>query len=279
MKLTVFAPAHLLDGLSACLFDAGAGCLEEGACRLSLYAESGEELRRLQSVAEEFSARISEFDSDADIRIELEETSNDWQNTWLEALEPAQVTPTWTLRPLHKSPAPAGEHTIWYKPEASFGEGAHPTTRLAAEKIESLARQGLADDLFDVGTGTGVLSLIAAKEGASNILAVDIDPVSVAAAQQNAKENGLEAAIEIAEGSADFSRKPRGLVMANINTPILHALSSDLCGALTPGGLLLLTGLLEEDIQELQTNFASHGVSLEREGSMQGWALLSGRRS
>lgn len=277
MRLTIFAPDHLLDGLSACLFEAGAGGLEEGPSRLCVYADSEADLEVFRAAALSFAARIKTFEPDAEFEFKVDVPDESWKSTWQEALGPVQVTSTWTLRPTHCRPAPKKEKTLWFKPEASFGSGEHATTQLAAEYLEVFIAQNHLSEIFDVGTGTGVLAMVAAKAGATRIFAVDSDNVSVEAARRNIELNGLEAAIRVEQGSANSATEKYPLVVANINTHILRALAQDLSSALNETGTLVLTGLLEEDIPDLTREFQSHGVALTLHSQRDGWALLLGR--
>ncbi len=277
MRLTIFAPSHLLDGLSACLFDAGAGGLEEGPSRLCVYGENEAALEVYRTAAMGFAERISVFEPDAEFEFKIDVPDESWQSTWQEALGPVQITSTWVLRPTHCQPAPKKEKTLWFKPEASFGSGEHATTRLAAEYLEQFVQQHQITEIFDVGTGTGVLAMVAAKAGATRIFAVDNDRISVDAARHNIELNQLEANICIEEGSAGSATEKYPLVVANINTHILVTLAQDLCTTLSADGTLVLTGLLEEDIPELVQVFQNHGVELSCHSKLDGWALLHGQ--
>lgn len=264
--------SETLEILSAELFEAGAGGLVEQPGAIVVYPADEKERQRFAEAID--SVQASTTDSTMDVTVELIEV--DWQAAWQKELRPQRVSRTFTLRPTH---CPLGEDddeaaTLWFEPEASFGSGDHPTTQLAAGWIEEFTRKHPSLRCFDVGTGTGVLSLVAVRSGARNALAVDIDEVAVRSAERNVALNGEEARVKVAKGSADFTSETFPLVIANINTPILLELSAQLSTRVAPEGRLLLTGLLLEDIPEIEDSFSTHGLSVTERAGCEGWALL-----
>lgn len=279
MRLVIFAPDYLLDGLSDCLFEAGAGGLEEKPGRLSIESEDAALFAQLKEAVETFTRRVASFDENAVIEVSEETSDTGWQDTWQKALTPENVTPTFVMRPTHCAPAPPEEETIWFEPQASFGAGGHPTTKLAATRVEELVRKKPSLQVLDVGCGSGVLGIIANKSGAARVLCVDNDQTSVSAAETNLALNAVTEGVTIALGSANYSIEKWPLVIANINTPILHDLCADLCSSVAPGGSLLLTGLLEEDSERLQSAFAAEGLNRVNERHLEGWTLLEFNKS
>ncbi len=271
-RLEVSADQSVLDALSACLFEAGAAGLEERPGSLVVYASSQEQLKAFQAAVESFVTGLPPEEAAA-LSVTTRQVENNWEKAWQNALGAEQLTPSWVFRPMHAGPAPEGEHTIWFQPAQCFGAGEHPTTQLLARYLEQHLSCG--DSLLDVGTGSGVLSLLAAKLGAGRLLAVDNDPESVAAARHNVSINGQQAVIDVQLGSsAPVSEKFRWVV-ANINTPVLCEILPSLAGATASGGTLLLAGLLAEDESQLIKSAAQLGLELlkrERQGE---WSLLA----
>jgi ribosomal protein L11 methyltransferase len=123
-----------------------------------------------------------------------------------------------------------------------------------------------------------VLSLVAVRSGARSVLSVDIDEVAVENARQNCVLNGASDKVHVELGSADATSAVFDLVIANINTPILVALAAELCARVSDNGKLLLTGLLIEDVPEIEAVFQSQQLRVTERRHADGWALLILRR-
>ncbi len=289
MKKLIFdIPGQLLDPLSGILFEAGAQGLQEEAGRLFAYCTDPEEESRLKEAALSF---LNERAAGQEWSLNEEEVDDSWQDCWQGALDAVRLTERWVLRPTHQSPAPEDEETIWFQPQASFGDGSHPTTQLAARAlcnwIHGRGTKTTSDcRIIDVGAGNGVLSLLALKEAElcnlalTRLLAIDIDEVAINSFRQNLALNQIPADRvelrlgELQEESCDFD-----LVVANINTPVLLDLRPQLAKVTKPGGTLLLTGLLHEDEAEVETHFAQDGLLLQERKRDDQWSLLIYERS
>lgn len=159
-------------------------------------------------------------------------------------------------------------------PGLAFGTGSHPTTRLCLEWLERHVRAG--DSVLDYGCGSGILAIAAAKFGAPVPLGVDIDPRAVDTARRNAARNKVAARFD------DSSAKIDGqfdIVIANILSNPLKALAPAICAHVRPGGRLALSGILEEQADELISLYAQNGASLAVTGASEGWICLSGIRA
>ena len=164
---------------------------------------------------------------------------------WRDFAVPVQVSPTLVLRPawLPGEDAAAAALEVLIEPGAAFGLGDHPTTRLAAAATERLVQAGAA--VLDVGCGTGVLAVIAARLGAARVVAIDVAEPAVEATRANAARNGVAELVEVsatplADLDATFT-----VVLANILAPTLIALADDLRRVLAPGGRLVVSGVLD----------------------------------
>jgi ribosomal protein L11 methyltransferase len=269
VRLHAEAEPPVLAEIAARWFSAGATGLEERPGGLSVYAEQGPELERLS-------------DALAGLPLEtLERHAVDpsWQEAWLAALGPRQVTERLTFRPTHAAPAPAGESTLWFAPRASFGAGDHATTRLTARALERLGEAEPDLRLLDVGCGSGVLSLVALKSGFSSALLLDVEQEAVDSAQANAALNGLAAQAEVRRGSAGDVTGSFPVIAANILLPVLLELADALAARLAPGGRLLLSGVLEEQLPELLARYGSLGLEVYEIERESGWALACLRAS
>ncbi len=278
VRVTIPVGGRLRTLLSEKLLDAGAPGLQEEPGALVVYASDTDELQRfLEAVS---SVRQAEAPASEELgEPEQEPIDHDYHQRWLEALEPSAVTDRLVFRPTHAAPAPPEEQTLWFEPKVSFGAGDHPTTQLAARHLELLGQVQPGATLLDVGTGSGVLALVALRSGFSRATAIDIEEEALASAMGNARLNGLEQRLEVRPGSAGDLSQRFSVVVANIISSVLLSLASHLAARVEAEGQLLLTGLLEEEAAELESHFQSLGLELLERRNQQGWSLLVLRRT
>jgi ribosomal protein L11 methyltransferase len=186
-------------------------------------------------------------------------SDQDWAQAWkkhysvLHISERIVVVPAWKrFRARH------GQVTLRLDPGVAFGTGIHPTTQLCLRTMERLLRPDMR--VLDLGTGSGILAIAAAKLGCGPILAVDKDPVAVKAARANIRRNRLSARIEVREGTLVPGMGPYDMILGNLLAPVLHELGGVLAQALAPGGILIASGVLSEQGDEVTT--ALEGASL-----------------
>lgn len=204
----------------------------------------------------------------------------DWAEEWKRFYRPMRVgrllvQPSWEAA----GDAGPGDLVITLDPGRAFGTGQHETTRLCLAALARLVRPG--DVVLDVGTGSGVLALAAARLGASRVDALDTDPVAVAATRENAARNGLGDRIEVSEGSLGAgwpwgraARRGYDCVVMNIALVVVAELLPDAAAALRPGGALVASGFLAEAVPEVASAARSAGlreVSSELDGE---WGVV-----
>lgn len=196
----------------------------------------------------------------------------EWASAWKDHFHPHRAGERTVIVPTWREYEPVeGDIVIQLDPGMAFGTGLHPTTRLCLRELESMVTPGMT--ILDVGTGSGILSLTAAKLGAARALGLDIDPVAVAAARENVSLNDLASVIEIQEGSLPrdgqdpWGRAREGwpeegfdLVVANVTADVLAELAQPLSQALRPGGMLIGSGIISERFTEAA--YALMGVGL-----------------
>ena len=182
----------------------------------------------------------------------------DWAETWKQHYHPIPIgqrlmmIPSWLNIPLQ------GRIALRIDPGMAFGTGTHPTTRLCLEIIESLldqVKQPVDLTAIDVGCGSGILAIAALKLGLSHALGVDKDPEAIPIARKNAADNGVASRLELGIGSVaeirrgTFGLRRAPLVLVNILAPIIIQLLDDgLTDLLEPGGSLVLSGILENQL-------------------------------
>jgi ribosomal protein L11 methyltransferase len=165
----------------------------------------------------------------------------------------------------------------------AFGTAHHGTTSGCLVAIDGLAKRTRWRRVLDLGTGSGVLAIAAAKVSRAQVLASDIDPVAVAVARENVQASGASAAIRAvtAAGVTDAEirrRAPFDLITANILARPLIKLAPRLARLLAPGGHLVLSGLLDSQAREVRATYLAHGLVVEGRLSREGWTTLVLRR-
>lgn len=166
----------------------------------------------------------------------------------------------------------------------AFGTAHHGTTRGCLIAIDRLAKRERWRGVLDVGTGSGVLAIAAAKLSNARILASDIDPIAIRVAEENWLRNGVSARVSGlvsagVRGSAFRRRAPFDLITANILAGPLLALAPRLAGLAAPGGHIVLSGLLDSQAREVRATYHRLGLVLEAALSLEGWTTLVLRRT
>ncbi|HZN54749.1 MAG TPA: 50S ribosomal protein L11 methyltransferase [Candidatus Polarisedimenticolaceae bacterium] len=214
---------------------------------------------------------------DAAIRLEPVEDER-WAERWQETLRPIPVGTRFVVLPSPSLDPPAGRIPIRLVPGMAFGTGEHETTRLCAAAVEREAAAG--STWLDLGTGSGLLALIAAHAGASRVMAVDLDPESAHVAQEAVQANGMGDRVTVRAGSIDACGGERfdGIV-ANIQASFFLRHAQELAGALRPGGTLIASGFLLEDLAEIEETLRAAGIVVPDRRSEGAWACLVARLS
>ncbi len=202
----------------------------------------------------------------------------DWVRLTQLQFTPVEVTPSFWIVPTWHEPPAAAREVIRLDPGLAFGTGTHPTTRMCLRWIahHGTPRHTAAGPslgrVLDYGCGSGILAIGAAKFGAREVDAVDIDEAAVTATEANAQANhvGLRAGLPpMAQGRYDT-------VLANILALPLKVLAPLLCSHVAPGGSLVLAGILDRQVDELKAAYAPH-ADLRVTDTEDGWVLMTAR--
>ena len=191
----------------------------------------------------------------------------DWVRLTQSQFTPVDITPEFWIVPTWHEPPAAAKQIIRLDPGLAFGTGTHPTTRMC---LRWIATHAVSGRVLDYGCGSGILAIGAAKFGATDVIAVDIDPAAIQATELNAAANGVVLAAGMPE-SADGEYET---VLANILASPLKVLAPLLCAHVAPGGSLVLAGILERQADELIAAYAPH-CQLAVADREDGWILMT----
>ena len=198
----------------------------------------------------------------------------DWAENWKQYYKPFRigahmvVKPTW--EPWDTQP---GDLIIEIDPGMAFGTGTHETTAMCVGLIEKYYKGGT---LLDVGTGSGILAIAAARLGADDVVAVDIDPDAVRVAKENVAHNGLEKSIDVRKGDLLQGLSQQfDFAVANILAPVICMLAAPLKKHLTPGGIFVCSGIIAEAEQDVNDALLKAGYTIDEVQHKGDWVAFA----
>lgn len=198
-----------------------------------------------------------------------------WNREWEQHFEPIVVEGTVTIKASFNKDVPRTRFNIWIDPEMAFGTGSHETTYMMMQRmlgLESRIRDGV---VLDMGCGTAILGILAAKMGARRVFAVDIDAVAARSAWGNARWNRVSRRVETACGDASLLQMASyDVILANIHRNILLEDLPTYVRSLRHGGRLLLSGFYSADIPALRERAESLGLLWAGQSLRDDWACL-----
>lgn len=194
----------------------------------------------------------------------------DWAEHWRRHFRPLQLGPVWVV-PSWLEPPAGAELVLRIDPSRAFGTGLHATTALCAERIAALAPSA---PILDVGTGTGILAMIALLCGAPSAVGVENDPDAIEVAEENAEANGLKARLRLSLEPLDALSERFSLVVANILAGPLCELAPLISARLAPGGRLLLSGVLATQTEAVTAAYEAEGLVLSGVAPRDEWVRI-----
>ncbi len=205
-------------------------------------------------------------------------SESDWADLWKEHYHPLQIGRRIVVKPSWREfEATPDNVIIELDPGMAFGTGLHPTTQMCLMVLEETVQPGM--HVLDLGTGSGILAIAAAKLGASAVLGLDTDPVAVAAAQENVQRNGVDDRVTVAQGSLDRATASYDLVVVNILAKVIIALAREgLSTRIRPGGRWAVAGIIEPQVGEVVAALESAGLEVKRQHQIADWIALIGCR-
>ena len=238
----------------------------------------GKEEEATQRIAEglwHLSSLGSHFVSDLSTRIVHEE---DWANAWKDYFHVTHIGQRLVIRPSWREYTAKNQEVILtLDPGMAFGTGLHPTTRMCLEQIELRTQPGMR--VLDVGTGSGILAVAAAKLGASSVYAIDNSSVAVESAIANAAMNDLSEHIQVVLGVLDETEAARmagqyDLVVANIIAHIIGSIAPQLAQTLAPSGILIVSGIIEARLHDAEDPLLAAGLEQVEKVMIDDWIAL-----
>ncbi len=221
--------------------------------------------------------RFSALNIDAKISISgvCEE---DWANAWKAYYKPIEIGEKIVIVPAwEKYDAPEGKLVVRMDPGMAFGTGSHETTRLVIGLLEKYVKDG--QRVLDVGCGSGILAICAAKLGAKECRAYDIDPVAVKVARENVKDSGLEDTVrcdtsDLLRG-VDASGGAYDVICANIVADIIIRMTPDIGKFMNDSSVILASGIISERADDVIECFERHGLRIIERAEENGWCALA----
>ena len=206
------------------------------------------------------------------LKLEEEVLEEDWALAWRAHFTPLHIgrlviKPSWHNR----APGP-GETVLELDPGQAFGTGHHPTTRMCLLLLQKYLSPGM--EVLDLGTGSGILALAAARLGARSVLALDTDPLAVKAARENVRKNGLTGAIKVRKGTLAPRWGYFDLIAANLTARTILELLPALLPSLNGGGLLIAGGIIADREDEVEKALLGAGLKLQEKAAEGEWRTL-----
>lgn len=240
---------------------------------------NGELEGRIQTLQQEIKALESRGVNTAPaVLTTVELQDEDWSDTWKQYFHTEKPGERVVIKPTWEEYEPKDDEVvIELDPGAAFGTGTHATTSMCIRQLEKLVKPGMT--VFDVGTGSGILSIISAKLGAKNIQAVDYDDSVLKIVEENLEQNNVQDIISVAQ--SDLMQNVHGkaeLVIANIIADIIIRLFDQMDEHLEQGGTLLTSGIIEDRIEDVLAAAEEHGYGVVERLENKGWACITFKR-
>jgi ribosomal protein L11 methyltransferase len=241
------------DAVIAALFDAGAQGVQELPDAVVTHVADADQTQFTHAILEADAAATVAFEPTPDV---------DWSSAWRSRIGAHRVgtlvvTPPWLADQYHE------KERIVIEPQMAFGTGEHETTRGVLRLLSGIIKPG--DVVADLGAGSAVLAIAAAKLGASRVVAVELDHDAIGNAEENVRRNMVGDRVTVIEGDASIILPliaPARVVLANIIWPVLAQLLPVIAGALTADGVVILSGLLAEERPAIERSLVAGGWSI-----------------
>jgi ribosomal protein L11 methyltransferase len=285
-ELTVGIPEDASEGLTNFVWELGAlGVVEEepagGAPRLRAFFAETADTAILSTRVDAYLAALDAlgFRGGRPSRV-APVVEEDWAEAWRAHFAPFPVGSRLVIAPSWETPRPAGREVLTIEPGRAFGTGQHGSTAGCLLLLEAIAGSKPPARALDLGTGSGILAIAAARLGVGHVHAVDSDPDAVASAAANVERNALGRHVRCAVAdAATLVIEPFPLVMANLLSAAHRALGARYADLVAPDGILVLGGLLDGEADGVAASVAAHGFTRHDARSVEGWTSLACRHA
>lgn len=203
----------------------------------------------------------------------------DWATAWKKYYHPVKISNRFTIVPTWEDyeRVNTDELIIELDPGMAFGTGTHPTTVMCLQALEKTVEKG--SSVIDVGTGSGVLSIGAAKLGASSIHALDLDEVAVQSAKENIALNRVNDIVQVTHGNLlDNVNEQADIVVANILAEIIMTFTNDAYSIVKDGGLFITSGIIATKKEDVRNSLQQAGFEIEEVMMMEDWVTIISRK-
>ncbi|MCM8710404.1 50S ribosomal protein L11 methyltransferase [Clostridium sp. SYSU_GA19001] len=239
------------------------------------YFNLDEDMTKIKKYIEDKLAELRQMDLDiGEGKVIINEVhEEDWANNWKKYYKPTKIGEKIVIKPIwEKYEKKDDEIIVEMDPGMAFGTGTHETTMMCIEALEKYISSDAI--VFDIGTGSGILAITAAKLGAKKVVGVDLDPVAIDSAKSNVKFNNLNNIeilhgnlMEVVEGKAD-------IVVANIIADIIILLSEDVKKFLQPGGYFISSGIIKDRKEDVVNKLTSIGFNIKEVNTLGEWVCI-----
>jgi len=256
-----------------------------GPLKVSGYLQVDDQLEHTKRKLQEALWHLGQIRPVSEIHFKLV-ANLDWSEVWKEHFQPIQIGKHLIIIPVWMDVDTVQRTAIKIDPGMAFGTGTHPTTQMCLEILSDLLDSGRAEieshiSMIDVGCGSGILGIAALKLGVRAVLGVDVDSEAVEAARQNARINGVNEHMELSVGSlkeikaGNYSISSGQVVVANILAPVIIRLLEEGLGEIVAaGGKLILSGILADQVQDVETAIRAAGMRLIQKKQSGDWLAL-----
>jgi ribosomal protein L11 methyltransferase len=244
--------------------------LQDGLRRLTVHFDRPEQSAETEAAL---------LDACPDVALQTTSVDNaDWNSAWKKYFTPIPIGSRFVVVPSWRTDEPQPAQPIVIEPKMAFGTGHHQTTALCLGALDRLTSEGVVvpgQSFLDLGTGSGILGIAAAKLGLTG-LGLDIDPVAVDNARENADLNAVTDRLELGTGSIDAIAPGRRFdcILANILANPLIDLAEDIAARLASPGVLVLSGILREQADRVAEAYMGQGLPAPETSFAGEWALL-----
>jgi ribosomal protein L11 methyltransferase len=301
LKIEISAPSELMDALGNFLTETGAqGVFQESSAPQHTIGDFPEpvieEILKAyfpQDIrSEKRTVAVQKYiDSLSEIFPEFEKPSftteiicdPDWGEQWKKYFKPIRVSNNIIVKPTWERYTPSSRDiVIEIDPGMAFGTGQHESTRMCMEAIEDIMMKDRSIKewkVLDVGCGTGILGITAAKIGAQDVICVDIDKKAVEIAGENAAINNVESSLRISNKNVATINEPRNLIIANLTAKLLLTLRPHLVELLLPEGYMIISGIIELDAKNIEEHFSVDPLTLYKVITEKEWVCYVLRKN